>query len=288
MPVYLKFYFWLLLVSGVVFTLERIYPWRPRQGVLRREFVQDLFWMVFNGQYVSWGLALLTVHVVAALDAAYSQLGFRGFELARAIGTWPWWVQFGVFFVLKDLVEWNIHRGLHVVPWLWRFHRLHHSSEALDWAAAFRSHWGEIVIYKLLVYVPLVILGVDESVVFAMIVGSLVIQELSHANLAWDWGPLRYVFNSPRFHAWHHDVELHGRAGQNFGLNLAIWDWLFRTAYWPRHAESPTRFGLERATPFPSGIWARLWEPFRARPVMGETSAPGASSAPRSAKKETA
>ena len=266
MPLYLVFYFWLLAISAVVFTLERIFPMRRDQEAIRDGFVQDLFWMVFNTQYMSWMLALLAVHVVGWLDATLLHLGLPTPASLKLITHWPAWLQFLVCFLIRDFLEWNIHRALHTVPCLWKFHQLHHSIEQLDWAATFRSHWGEIVIYQTLIYLPLVILGVSDGVIFTLLVVVLLIQELSHANLRWDWGPLRYVVNSPRFHAWHHAVELHGKGGQNFGVTLAVWDWLFRTAYWPGREKSPERYGFEGMQHYPASVWQRLWHPFmRAR-----------------------
>jgi sterol desaturase/sphingolipid hydroxylase (fatty acid hydroxylase superfamily) len=211
-------------------------------------------------------LAIVTVHTVAWFNAAFVHIGVPAPESLRLIAHWPAWMQFVVFFLLRDFIEWHIHRFLHVVPWLWRFHELHHSIEHLDWASTFRSHWGEIIIYQVVIYLPLVVLGVSDGVIFAILVFALLIQELSHANLRWDWGPLRYVINSPRFHAWHHAVEMHGRGGQNFGVTLAIWDWLFGTAYWPGRNESPARYGFDGMQQYPAGIWQRLWRPFVSNP----------------------
>ena len=266
MPLYLVYYFWLFVISAAVFALERFFPRRREQEAIRAGFVQDLFWMVFNTQYVSWMLALLAVHVVAWFNASFLHFGIPTPDSLRLVAEWPAWVQFVVCFVVRDFLEWNIHRGLHTVPWLWRFHQLHHSIEELDWVATFRSHWGEIIIYQVLIYVPLVVLGVNDNVIFATLVVNLLIQELSHANLRWDWGPFRYIFNSPRFHAWHHAVEVHGKGGQNFGVTLAIWDWLFGTAYWPRSGESPRRFGFEGMDHYPNSVWHRLWQPFLRTP----------------------
>lgn len=275
MPLYLVFYFWLVLISALVFTLERLFPWRPRQETLRDGFVQDLFWMVFNTQYLSWMLALAAVHVVGAFNAAFLHTGLPTPESWKLIAHWPGWVQFLVFFVLKDFLEWNVHRWLHRVPWLWRFHQLHHSIEQLDWAATFRSHWGEIIIYKVIIYLPLVILGVNDQVVFALVVCSLLVQEMNHANLKWDGGPLRYVINSPRFHAWHHDLELHGGDGQNFGVNLTIWDWMFGTAHWPKDVEAPQRYGFDGMASYPKSFWGRLWTPFLPARRSSEATKPG-------------
>ena len=57
-------------------------------------------------------------------------------------------MQFIAFFLLKDFLEWCIHNLLHRVPWLWEFHKLHHTIEELDWIGNFRFHWMEVVIYE--------------------------------------------------------------------------------------------------------------------------------------------
>lgn len=265
MPLYLEYYFWLLLISVGILLLERLAPRSRTQEVLRPGFVQDVFWMVFNLQYMSWMLAIAAVHLVGWLNRTFLHVGLPQPDSIGLISTWPYWAQFIVFFVLKDFLEWNIHRALHRYSWLWRFHKLHHSVEVFDWAATFRSHWFELVIYKTVIYLPLVVLGVEPVVIFWILVLSLLISELSHANLDADWGILRYVISSPHFHAWHHDVELHGKHGQNFGTSLVVWDWIFGTAHWPSAQAWPARLGLGDSGSYPRGIWARLWDPFRPR-----------------------
>ncbi|MEO6005838.1 MAG: sterol desaturase family protein [Opitutus sp.] len=268
MPLYLKFYIWLLLVSVTVFALERCFTARPSQPVIRDGFGQDLFWLVFNTQYLSWMLAVVAVYLVGWLNSAFFHFGVAQPDSLNLLATWPVWVQAVVFFVIKDFLEWNIHRTLHRVPWLWELHKLHHSSTQLDWLATFRSHWGEIIIYKLIIYLPLVVLGVDDRAIFTILVVSLFMQELVHANLNWDWGPLRYLINSPRLHAWHHSVEMHGAGGQNFGINLALWDWLFRTAYWPSDGHAPSELGFTGGNEYPAGVWQRFWAPFVRRRAL--------------------
>jgi sterol desaturase/sphingolipid hydroxylase (fatty acid hydroxylase superfamily) len=188
-------------------------------------------------------------------------------------------------------LEWCVHNLLHRVPWLWEFHKLHHSIEELDWIGNFRFHWMEIVVYQSLTYFPLVILGVDGGVILAIAVAVTLIGHLNHSNLNITWGPLRYVVNSPRMHVWHHDYEWPADRpyGVNFGIALSLWDWLLGTAYWPAPEKAPQqqprRLGFHGIERFPRTLLGRLtyplsrWVPVRHRDTRthsagAETDAP--------------
>jgi sterol desaturase/sphingolipid hydroxylase (fatty acid hydroxylase superfamily) len=262
MPIYLQYYFWLTGISLFCFLLERVAPWRREQKVFRKGFWQDVIWLVFNGHYLGLILAIFTGYTIQAFNSFLYKLGVPVPESLALLAGTPLWLQFIVFLILKDFIEWNIHRLLHNVPWLWEFHKLHHSIEELDWIGNFRFHWGEIVVYKTLSYLPLVVLGIDERIILVIGILWTLMLDITHANLALDWGPLRYIFNSPKMHVWHHDVELHGKGGQNFGQVLSIWDWIFRTAYWPRNEEMPQRFGFKNMETYPRGVLERFVYPF--------------------------
>ena len=268
MPVYLQYYFWLVVISLGCFVLERVTPWRRDQRAFRRGFLQDLFWLVFNGHFLGLGLALVTGRLIQALNGFLHELGLPVPESLALLAGTPLWAQFIVFLVLKDFLEWNIHRLLHNVSWLWELHKLHHSIEELDWIGNFRFHWGEIIVYKTLSYLPLVVLGVDNRVLFAIAVLWTVMLDLNHANVPISWGPLRYLLNSPKMHVWHHDVEQHGKGGQNFGQVLSVWDWIFGTVYWPADREGPDRLGFAGMETYPRGVPGRFVYPFwkRRRP----------------------
>jgi sterol desaturase/sphingolipid hydroxylase (fatty acid hydroxylase superfamily) len=255
--------FWLFAVSALVFALECIHPWRRDQGLLRREIGQDAFWLIFNGHYAGYLVALASANLLA-----WAAPGFARIEAVRLVASQPLWVQFGAFFVIKDLCEWGVHNLLHRVPWMWSFHKVHHSIEQLDWIGNFRFHWMEIVVYRGLTYLPLAILGVESRVILAIAVVSTLIGHLNHSNLYISWGPLRYVLNSPRMHVWHHDREWpaeHPR-GVNFGISLSLWDWVFGTAWWPKCNESrqqqPRRLGFDGLEHFPRSLVGRLLYPF--------------------------
>ncbi len=267
MTIYLKYYFWLITVSLLSLTLERINPWRPEQKVLRKMFWQDIFWLIFNGHYLGLILAVVSGKLIHSLHSALHQAGLPVPESLALVAGLPLWAQLALFFLLKDFIEWNIHRLLHNVPWLWEFHKLHHSIQELDWVGNFRFHWGEIVIYRTLSYLPLVVLGADDLAILITVVFGTFMQNLNHANLPLSYGPLRYLFNSPKMHVWHHDVQLHGKGGQNFGIVLSLWDWMFGTVYWPEAVEQPRQLGFADMESYPQGILGRILYPFRLKKI---------------------
>ena len=257
-----SYLFWLIVVSLFCLLLERLRPWRREQKMLRKQFGQDLFWLFFNGHYFAVLFASVTGFLFAWAVPALAQL--KSWNL---LAGQPLWVQFLAFFLFKDFLEWSVHNLLHRTPWLWEFHKLHHSIEELDWIGNFRFHWMEIVVYQGLTYLPLVVLGVNADVILAIAIVSTLIGHLNHSNLRLSWGPLRYVINSPRMHVWHHALDLppDRRTGVNFGICLSLWDWLFGTAWWPARTEAPAqqpaRLGFPRMEEFPRGLLARLLYP---------------------------
>ena len=158
-----------------------------------------------------------------------------------------------------------MHLALHRFPLLWEFHKLHHSIRDMDWVGNFRFHWMELVVYGCLLFVPLSLwLGPSGQALLIVAVGSTLWGNLNHANIDIDLGPLAYVLNSPRMHLWHHDASGEGRMSKNYGVVLSLWDWVFRTAYWPRD-RAPLRLGYEGDEEMPSTLWRQLLYPLTRR-----------------------
>jgi sterol desaturase/sphingolipid hydroxylase (fatty acid hydroxylase superfamily) len=261
------YFFWLLMVSLFCWVLERVAPWRRQQEAFRDQFGQDLFWLVFNGHYA--GVLLAAVSTWALQWLSHRLLGhdLPNQPAGAILAGQPLWLQFVVFLVVKDFLEWGIHNLLHRVPWLWEFHKLHHSIRELDWIGNMRFHWMEIVVYRGLTYFPLFLLGVSSRVILWIAIFTTLIGHLNHSNLDLDWGVLRYVLNSPRLHIWHHDLDLHYRSGQNFGVVFSLWDFLFGTAYFPAQGQ-PEQLGFEKIEEFPGSLIQRLAYPFWKRPTV--------------------
>ncbi len=245
---------WLITISLTFVVLERLRPARRAQLALRPELTSDLAHLAFNGHVY----AVLTAPLSAAIAAAVVRVAARlGWRLEHdVLASWPFALQAVAYLVVSDFGQWCVHNLLHRVPWLWTFHKVHHSARAMDWAVNFRFHWMELVIYRSLLYVPSAWLGGDPGPLLAAAVFGTFWGHLNHANVNVDLGALGYLMNSPRMHLWHHDAsEEGGRHGKNFGIVLSVWDWLFGTAYWPRD-RVPDRLGYDGDTEMPR-VWPR-------------------------------
>ena len=255
------YFFWLLVISVFCWLLERMFPWRKNQKAFRKQIGQDFFWLVFNGHFAGVLVAYLAYWVVLQINTIFFFGNMPAPEQLNLLQGSPVWLQFVIFFVLSDFIEWGVHNLLHRVSWMWEFHKLHHSILDLDWIGNFRFHWMEIIIYKSIKYFPLIVLGVNPQIILTIAIIATLIGNLNHANLKIDYGIFRYILNSPRFHVWHHDVILQGQHGQNFAIVLSTWDWLFGTAYYPSEREQPESLGFEDIEKFPRGLIGRLLYP---------------------------
>src|SRR5690606_25032200 len=108
--------------------------------------------------------------------------------------------------LLADLVQYWVHRAFHRIPWLWRFHAVHHSSRALDWLAGSRLHLVDVLITRALILLPLFLLGFTQAALYAWLVIIAFHAVFNHVNLRFRLGALEALLVTPRFHHWHHAV----------------------------------------------------------------------------------
>ena len=252
---------WLLIVSLACLVAERVAPWRHRQKFLRPQFGQDVFWLVFNGYLVSIVFAGLMTSAANSSASVFEAVFGRTPEAIRLLADMPFVAQIAIFLIVSDFVEWLVHNALHRSTTLWAIHRVHHSIVNMDWIGNFRFHWGEILVYKTVKYLPLAVMGARGEAILVCAVISTVIGHLNHSNLNISWGPLRYVVNSPRMHIWHHEKAPRGRAGTNFAVVFSLWDWLFGTAYMPPAATQPEELGFMGMEKTSSSVWMRFFLP---------------------------
>lgn len=232
--------------------LEVLKPWRSKQSVFRKDFWLDFFYMYFNFFLFSWIIYEAGANVVVNLFKQAQQLiGIDIIGLVNVV-SWPVWLQLLVFFVLRDFIQWNVHRMLHRYDWLWSFHKVHHSVKEMGFAAHLRYHWMENVVYASIQYLPLALIGFDLEHAFFVYLFGTFIGHWNHTNFNIGLGPLKYVFNSPAMHIWHHAYHLpeERKNGVNFGLSLSIWDYVFGTNYQP-HSGRDIELGFPGVEDFP-------------------------------------
>tara|TARA_R110000868_G_scaffold720_4_gene5248 strand:+ start:9193 stop:10080 length:888 start_codon:yes stop_codon:yes gene_type:complete len=250
-----NYFYGLILISLIVWSLEILFPWRKNQSVFRKDFWLDTFYMFFNFFILNLIVLIALSNIVAEFfndilkTVGLSIAGFQLFDvdnLPKILGLF-------VFFIVSDFVQWNTHRLLHHVPFLWNFHKVHHSVKQMGFAAHMRYHWMEPVVYKSLLYIPLAIIGgfnaQDVAIIYFF---NIAIGHLNHANLGWNYGLFKYIFNNPKMHIWHHAKTLpkHSSFGVNYGITLSLWDYIFKTNYIPYNGKD-IELGFEGDDRFP-------------------------------------
>jgi len=227
-------YFWgLTIISFVIWGLEMLFPWRKNQSFFRKDFWLDAFYMYFN----FFIFTTIISGVYALISNAFSSVGIEMNSLSIIdIKALPTWIGLLIFFVLLDFVQWFTHVLLHKIPFFWQFHKVHHSVKEMGFAAHLRYHWMENILYKPFKTISIMLLGgFEPTQAFMVHFVAITIGHLNHANLALDWGPLKYLLNNPVMHLYHHAKSLpKGRFGVNFGISLSVWDYLFNTSYVPK------------------------------------------------------
>jgi sterol desaturase/sphingolipid hydroxylase (fatty acid hydroxylase superfamily) len=206
-------------------------------------------------------VAVLMVLGASALGQRVSPELFNGFG---PVAQQPRWLLMIELLLLMDLSSYWVHRLFHNVPFLWRFHAIHHSATKIRWSTTARVHpINEFFNYAIGV-VPAFLLGFPIGMVLAIIPLLAWYAIAAHTDWNPSFGPLRKVFASPRFHRWHHTMS-HEGGNKNFSNVFSLWDRLFGSYYLPDD-RMPEVFGLDDEV-MPESYWAQLVAPFRKKNV---------------------
>ena len=271
-----------LLIAGAVVLARR--GWRPvrvralvRVMLPRRRLFgasgrADIWFTVF-GMFLSgaWLGGAVMSHLIFAAGTV-ALIGERP-------STAPAWVAVAVtnaaLWVAYEFAYYLDHRLSHKLPWLWAFHKVHHSAEHLSPLTIFRVHpVDSIVFYNIVAVVTGVTAGLmrhvfGDAVDAATMAGSnallaCAVMSYKHLHHSHAWiaftGPIGRVILSPAHHQLHHSraVEHHDR---NFGETLGVFDWAFGTLCMPTRERQPLVFGVDGIVQ-PHGLHATLIEPF--------------------------
>jgi sterol desaturase/sphingolipid hydroxylase (fatty acid hydroxylase superfamily) len=141
----------------------------------------------------------------------------------------PFLLQVLAVIVLGDLLEYWLHRLSHSIPALWRVHAVHHMPVRLHMLKAGRHHVLYFLLRGLIVWTPLVLVGVPAALIAWQIVAASVTGNVAHANIDFRIPKVMHrILVTPQFHRLHHSTDrVHGNS--NFGVLLPVWDMLFGT-----------------------------------------------------------
>ena len=211
---------------SLIIFLEYLFPNR-RYELLNRGWLSDIF-----HTYEPMARAMLINACAVGINGLLPMQGPLKDLLLEA----PAWQVFLVALLVSETSFYFVHRLLHWNPILWEFHRVHHSSTRYYSLMTSRFHLLDIIFFMTPYVIIMGWLGAGGIGLFWFSFFQGFVDRYGHSNIN---GP-RFtgrIFMTPHFHAWHHSTEPEA-ADKNFSRNLVILDYLFGTAYYPKHKEA--------------------------------------------------
>lgn len=216
------------LIKIVVFCLIWLWEtWRPMfQGQSQHRLqhaLRNILIAVFNVLLLGFFIKTITVKVCAWAEVHQYGL-LHWLEL-------PLWFKAGLALLMIDAWMYVWHRMNHQIPFLWRFHRMHHSDTALDVTSASRFHPGELLFSALLrsCLIPIFGLEVIHVVLYEFVLMPIVLFCHSNVAIAEKWDKvLRCLIVTPRMH-WVHHSDIVKETDSNFSSVFSFWDRLAKT-----------------------------------------------------------
>ncbi len=226
--------------------LEKLFPYTKGQKIFREGFFNDIILYSIVQSYV------LGLIIFGFLNWIQFNTNLYQYSL---IGDWPVWTQVLFFVVTHDFYIYWFHRWQHNNKFLWRTHEAHHSPKTVDWLSGARSHSLEILINQSVEFAPIILLGAAPEVAIYKGMISAVWGMFIHSNIDVRLGKLQYFINGPELHRWHHSDDGGREFENNYGTKLAVWDWIFGTAFFPDpNVRKPIKYGLSDTPDYPLSI----------------------------------
>ena len=244
----------LVLIATLFINLELFFRLKKNQGVLRQGWQVDLAHYVVNHIF-NGALVFLLFFPARWLEA---RLPIEEFQ--SMVANLPLLVQVLLIMLVTDLAQYWVHRAFHQVPFLWRFHRIHHSVEAMDWLAGSRLHIVDVVVTRSLSLVPMVLMGFSIEAINIYLPILALQSVFIHCNVQWEFAGLQKIITTPKYHHWHHTRDPDA-LDRNFAISLPVIDMVFGTWHSPK-GKWPKGYGLSNDT-LEERYLTHLLAPFR-------------------------
>lgn len=231
----------IFILACIFIPLERLFPLHEGQKLLRRDWLNDLVYVFVNGFVVRAGFTAVAAILMVVFTAAFGPTPMAW------VSEYPIWAQVIAAIVIADIGYYTAHRICHKVPFLWKFHAVHHSIEEMDWLATHRVHPVDQIFTNAFALLPIWCLGFSLE---ALLIHQALYQAqalLLHSNIKVNFGPLKWLIASPEYHHWHHANE-RDAYDRNFAAQLSIIDVVAGTVFMPLK-RMPQAYGLTEAMP---------------------------------------
>ncbi len=256
----LRLCIWLVLLAVVFVPLERLCA-QQKQPVFRKEFSIDLGYYFLNSLLPKI-LLVVPMSIVAAIVHRLEPSGIYGW-----VALLPVHVRFVLAIVVGEFGAYWGHRWSHEIPWLWRFHAIHHSAAEMDWLVNTRAHPLDMFFGRFTGLLPLYLLGLAQPTgnkadlvpILYAVVGTIW-SFFVHANMNWRFGLLERMLATPAFHHWHHTNDGAEYINKNYAAILPIMDILFGSFYLPK-TRMPKKYGIEE--PIDPSFTGQLLQPLK-------------------------
>ena len=255
-----RLWVFLLGLGGFAF-LEALWPAGRRRGARGPRWLR-------HGALAALNTLVMRALVFVPLLLWMVWLEEEGWGLVRILGLVG--IPELIFSVLAlDAFDYVWHRANHWVPFLWRFHKIHHSDRELDVTTALRFHPGELFLSGFAKAFWLAALGPTPVAWFLFEALVSASAQFHHADLR--LAPkverfLRWLWVTPTFHGAHHLVDRRW-GDRNFSTLVPLWDWLFSSYAAPPgpldERGEPRAFGLPEGRGHTDRPLALLLGPFR-------------------------
>jgi sterol desaturase/sphingolipid hydroxylase (fatty acid hydroxylase superfamily) len=219
----------MIFIMLTCFLLERIVPydkeWKPNGFDWKNDALHLILFQTIFPKAFKLFFFLLVIHFIP------DNIGFiHGLWPHH----WPLLLQAITMMFISDFFRYWIHRLSHTVPFLWRFHAVHHALKKLYWLNTARIHPGEKILQLIWEVGPFICIGVSKEVLSLHLVLYGLNGFLRHSNIDMKFGVLNYIISTNELHRWHHSKVIQ-ESNANYGSDTMLWDVLFGTFYWPRN-----------------------------------------------------
>jgi sterol desaturase/sphingolipid hydroxylase (fatty acid hydroxylase superfamily) len=242
----------MLLMTLIFSPIEVLWPAYPQQSVFRSQWLTDIVYFLSTHLPIQITTFLIMLPAIELSSLLH-------LPAVNVVAQLPWVVQFFLAVLVADLAEYFIHRAFHKVPFMWRFHAIHHSSPALDWIAGSRSHIVDDISVRGFVLIPMMLVF-PHTMLLAYLFFVNLHATWTHCNFGPTIKWLEPFLIQPRYHHWHHTSQPEA-IDKNFAIHFPWIDRIFGTHYLPEGNKWPDTYGLHNEK-IPAGFWGQLYYPF--------------------------